>query len=68
MEYMYLQGAEDVSWAASAMREAANNMNRAADNMNKAADNINNSVAYLENVLSDFLFDFQNILENKNIK
>jgi hypothetical protein len=61
MEYMYLQGAEDVLRAASAIREAANDMNR-------AADNINNSVAYLENVLSDFLYDFQNILENKNIK
>ena len=61
MEYMYLQGADDVLRAASAMRESANDMNR-------AADNFNSSVAFLENVLSDFLYEFQNILENKNIK
>lgn len=56
MEYVHLTGTEDVSRAASSMRQAA-------DDMNCAANNFSSSVVQLESILNNFLFELKETLK-----
>jgi len=61
MEYMYLQGSEEVGRAASSMKGSAEEMNR-------AAANIERSLERHQRFLDDWLYRLEQIIEKMEKK